>query len=157
MDNDDLIKLQKIKCNLKKIDSKVKLLILLAKAKQAYDDNKQEKCLSLCKQILHKEPNNPSALRGMGCVMQSQGNMTKAEEYYSKALNFSKNKEIEYTLLGTLYYNNHEFEKAIEHYNMAIEINDNYDLAYEGKNQAMLENHIQILDLQDDLIKRNLF
>ena len=53
--------------------------------------------------------------------------------------------------------NNDKTEKAIENYNKAIDINDDYDPAYEGKNQSMLEKHLQILDLQDSLIQRNLF
>jgi len=80
-----------------------------------------------------------------------------ALEYYNKAVEFSENKEIEYTLIGTIYYNEENLDKAIEYFNMAIDINDNYDPAYEGKNQSMLENHLKILDLQDNLIKQNLF
>ena len=48
-------------------------------------------------------------------------------------------------------------EKAIEFYNLAIEINDNYDFAYEGRNQSMLESHLKIIDLQDSLIKQKIF
>ena len=44
-----------------------------------------------------------------------------------------------------------------EVYNKAIDTNDNYEQAFEGRNQSMLEKHIQIIDLQDDLIKRKLF
>ena len=49
------------------------------------------------------------------------------------------------------------FEEAIKYYNLAIEMNENYELAYEGRNQSMLEKHLQILDMQDSLIKRNMF
>ena len=91
------------------------------------------------------------------CVFQSKNDNKNALKYYEKALEFSENKEIEYTLIGTVYYNQDELEKAIEYYNNAIDINDDYDSAYEGKNQAMLEKHLQILDLQDNLIQRNIF
>ena len=48
-------------------------------------------------------------------------------------------------------------EEAIKYFNLAIDENDNYDSAYEGRNQAMLENHVNILDLQDTLIRQKLF
>ena len=44
-------------------------------------------------------------------------------------------------------------DEAIENFNLAIENNDNYDSAYEGRNQAILENHLKILDLQEVLKK----
>lgn len=73
-----------------------------------------------------------------------------------EALSYSVKKEVEYTILGTLYHSQNNFDEAIKYYNLAIEQNDNYDFAYEGRNQAMLENHLKILDLQDELIKREL-
>jgi tetratricopeptide (TPR) repeat protein len=89
--------------------------------------------------------------------MQAKGNNKKALEYYTQALENSTSKEIEYTLIGTVYYNEDKLEEAIKYYNLAIDANDDYELAYEGRNQSMLENHLQILDMQDSLIKRNMF
>ena len=157
MNEQDIAKLKEISSTLRRINGKVKLLALLEKAKNEYDQHKLADCEKTCSEILDTEPNNPIALRGLGCVCQSKGENESAIKYYSKALEYSKSKEIEYTLIGTVYYNNDEFEKAIEYYNKAIDINDDYELAYEGKNQSMLENHLQILDLQDSLIQRNLF
>ena len=127
------------------------------KAKKEYEDNKLPDCIQTCKEILTKNPQNPTALRGLGCVMQSMGKNEEAIKYYMQALKTSKKKEIEYTLIGTIYYNEDKFEEAIKYYNLAIEANDDYDLAYDGKNQSMLEKHLKLLDLQDSLIKRNLF
>ena len=83
--------------------------------------------------------------------MQSQGNFSKALEYYNKALENSERKEIEYTLIGTIYYLQDDLDNAIKNYNRAIDANDNYDSAYEGRNQAMLENHLKIADFQEQL------
>ena len=145
MFEDEIKDFNTISKNLRKLNKKIKLLGLLQKAKKEYDKNNLE------------DPKNPSALRGIGCVMQSKGNYNEALRFYNKALKNSKNKEIEYTLIGTVYYNQNDLENAIKFYNLAIETNDNYDLAYEGRNQSMLENHLQILDMQDELIRRNLF
>ena len=37
--------------------------------------------------------------------------------------------------------------------NLAIDENEDYTSAYKGRNQAMLENHVKILDLQESLKK----
>lgn len=157
MNEEDFQKLKDISKNLQKLNTKVTLIGLLKKAKTAYDENKNEECIKYCKAVLKTDSKNTSALRGMGCVMQAVGNIEKAIEYYNKALEYSKNKEIEYTLLGTIYYNIEDLDNAIKYFNLAIDANDNYDPAYEGKNQSMLENHLKLLDLQDSLIKQNLF
>ena len=157
MNEQEFQKLKNIKTNLQKLNTKVKLIGLLNKAKNEYEQNKLEECQNSCIKILKTDPENSSALRGLGCVMQAKGNNKKALEYYAQALENSASKEIEYTLIGTVYYNEDKLEEAIKYYNLAIDANDDYELAYEGRNQSMLENHLQILDMQDSLIKRNTF
>lgn len=157
MNEQDFQKLKALGESFKQLNRKVKLLGLLRKAKDEYDKNKLEDCEKTCHEILNSNPKNSVALRGLGCVMQSKGDIEKALQYYNQALKNSENKEIEYTLIGTIYYNEDNYEEAIKYYNLAIETNDNYDLAYEGRNQSMLENHLQIIDMQDSLIKRNIF
>lgn len=157
MDKQDCQKLKELGAYFRRMNGKIKLLGLLRKAKNEFDKNNLSDCITTCKNILESEPTNAIALRGLGCVMQSMGDNNQALKYYFKALETSTNKEIEYTLIGTVYYNEDNFEEAIKFYNLAININDNYDLAYEGKNQSILENHLQILDMQDELIKREIF
>ena len=156
MDNEDLEKLKNFGSKMKQLNKKFKLLNLLRSAKEEYDKTQYEDCIKTCEEVLETDHNNPIALRGLGCSMQTMGDFEKAKEYYKKALEFSKNKEIEYTLLGTVYYLEDNLDKALEYYNSAIDVNDNYDPAYEGKNQTMLERHLQIIDLQDMLIRNEL-
>ena len=157
MSEREIEKLQEISYTLRRIDAKIRLLSLSKQAKAEYDENNYDDCSSICNKILETSPDNAVALRGLGCVAQTQGDYASALKYYKKALKSSLNKEIEYTLIGTLYYIEDKFEKAIKYFNLAIDINDNYDSAYEGRNQSMLEKHLQILDLQDSLIKREIF
>ena len=157
MNNDYLQQLKNASKTLQELNRKIKLLALLERAKREFDNNKYTECECSCKELLKTNPNNPIALRGLGCVMQVNNNIKKALEYYHKALENSQNKEIEYTLIGTIYYNEENLEEAIKYYNLAIEANENYDLAYEGRNQSLLENHLKIVDLQDNLIKQNVF
>lgn len=157
MNEDDFQKLKNIGSTLKKLNTKIKLLALLERAKSAYEENKLSECESNCREILKTDSKNAVALRGLGCVFQSRGDNKNAIKYYIQALENSENKEIEYTLLGTVYYNENNFEEAIKYYNLAIDTNDNYEPAYEGKSQSILENHLEILDMQDALIQRKIF
>ena len=157
MNEEDFQKLKAIEESFRRLNSKVVLLGLLQKAKGEYEQNKLECCEKTCREVLKKDPKNSSALRGLGCVMQAKGKPEIAIKYYIQALENSKNKEIEYTLIGTVYYNENRFEEAIKYYNLAIDVNDNYDEAYEGRSQSILEKHLEVLDMQDSLIQRKIF
>ena len=156
MDREDIEKIQNFAKRFKELNAKVKLLILLQRAKEEYDKNKFSDCKKTCEEVLQSNPENAIALRGLGCVAQIQGDYERAVNYYKKALKTSNKKEIEYTLIGTIYYLQEKLEKAIENYNLAIKANDDYESAYEGRNQSMLEYHLKILDLQDSLIEQEL-
>lgn len=157
MDKNDIEKLKAFGTRLKQINSKFRLLNLIQKAKEEFDKNNYEGCIENCQKALAENPNNPTALRGLGCSMQIMGRKEEAISYYKKALEFSEHKEIEYTLIGTLYYLEENLDEALKYYNLAISSNEEYDPAYDGRNQTMLENHLKIADLQDSLIKRELF
>ena len=157
MDKSDLEKLKEIGNRMKQLNNKFRLLNLLRTAKEEYDKNQYDDCIQICEEILKDNPKNPVALRGLGCSMQAIGNFAKAEMYYNQAILYSENKEIELTLLGMLYYLQDDLDIALEYFNSAIDENDNYELAYEGKNQTMLERHLKIADLQDALIKQQIF
>lgn len=133
--------------------AKIKLITLIEKAKQEYDkyDFKAGKHSLLAAYNLDKK--NPTVLRGLGCIAIAEGDYTEAVKYFEKALQFSTSKEIEYTLIGTAYYYLENLDEAIKYYNLAIDQNDDYDSAYEGRNQAMLENHLKIIDFQEALKK----
>lgn len=157
MYEDEIKKLNEISNTINRINGKFKLLNLLRQAKAEYNENNYENCSKTCNKILEMNPDNAVALRGLGCVAQSNGDFKTALKYYKKALKTSLNKEIEYTLIGTIYYLENKFEQAIKYFNQAIDINEDYDSAYEGRNQSILEKHLQILDLQDSLIKDEMF
>lgn len=157
MNEQDYQKLKELGSYFRRMNGKIKLLGLLKKAKEEYDQNKFKDCIVTCKKALATDPKNAIALRGLGCAMQAIGNYKQALKFYLQALETSSNKEIEYTLIGTLYYNENNYNEAIKYYNLAIDVNDSYDPAYDGKNQSILENHLQILDMQDALIKREMF
>lgn len=151
--SEEVEKLNEISDFFRRMKSKILLLKLINQAKTEYDKyNFEDSRKSLVKaHILDKK--NPVILRGLGCIKQFSGNFNSAIKYFNKALKYSEKKEVEYTLLGMAYYLQEKLDEAVKYFNLAIENNDNYDKAYEGRNQAMLENHLKIIDLQESLKK----
>lgn len=137
----------------RRTSAKIKLIKLIMQAKNEYDKYDFKSSRQALEEAYAIDNKNSAVLRGLGCLRQFEGDYEKAVELYKAALEFSDKKEIEYTLIGTVYYLQENLDEACRYFNLAIDINDNYDEAYEGKNQAMLENHIKILDLQEALKK----
>ena len=149
----DLKKLNELTSTLKRLSSKVKLLTLINTAKSEYDSYDFASCKNTLVKAYEMEPLNPIVLRGLGCLEQFDKNYDKAIDFYKQALKLSENKEIEYTLIGMAYYIQDKLDDAIKYFNLAIDENEDYEQAYEGRNQAMLESHVDILELQQALKK----
>ena len=145
--------LNNIALTFKRMSAKVKLIKLIKKAKKEYDSYDFNLARESLEEACSLEPQNPTALRGLGCLELFEKNYTKALEYYFNALKTSDSKELEYTLIGMVYYLQDSLDEAIEYFNKAITANDCYEVAYTSRNQAMLENHLKIADLQEVLKK----
>ena len=150
---EDIKKLNNIARSLKRMSMKVKLIKLISRAKQEYDSYDYKNAQKSLEEANKIDSKNPTVLRGLGCLKQFEQNYEEALGYFKKALKYSKNKELEYTLIGTVYFLQDNLEEALNYYNLAIDANESYEKAYEGRNQAMLENHVKLLDLQDALKK----
>lgn len=150
---EELKKLNQISDFFKKMNNKVRLLDLIESAKIEYDKYNYDSAKNLLLDAYNINAENAVVLRGLGCVEQFENNFDGAIEYFKKALEFSEKKEVEYTLIGMAYYLQDKLDDAVNYFNLAIDENDSYDKAYEGRNQAMLENHLKIIDLQEALKK----
>ena len=150
---EELKKLNQLSDFFKRINTKITLLKLIECAKAEYDKyNFAEEKIYLDEG--YKIDNQNSAiLRGLGCIEQFKGNYEQAIGYFEQALEKSTTKEVEYTLIGMAFYLQDKLDDAIIYFNLAIDANDNYSNAYEGRNQAMLENHLKVIDLQESLKK----
>lgn len=147
----ELERLKEISGFFRRMNAKVKLLNLINKAKEEYDRYDYSSGIETLEEAYEIDSHNPVVLRGLGCMNQFRGDYETAIEFYRKALEFSQAQEVEYTLIGMAYYLQDKLDEAVENFNLAIDKNDNYTEAYEGRNQAMLENHVKILDLQEAL------
>ena len=151
--DDEIEKLNEIADFFRRMNSKILLLKLVKQAKTEYDKYDYQAGRKSLIEAYLIDKNSPVVLRGLGCINQFQGKFNSAIRYFNKALRFSENKEIEYTLLGMAYYMQDKLDEAVDNFNLALDKNDNYDKAYEGRNQAMLERHLKIVDLQESLKK----
>ena len=152
--SEELEKLNELADFFKRMNNKILLLKLITNAKSEYDKyNFEESRKNLIKAYL-VDKKNPVILRGLGCVNQFSCKWNSAIRYFNTALKYSDKKEIEYTLLGMAYYLQGKLDDAIYYFNLAIDNNDDYNPAYEGKNQAILENHLKIIELRESLKKQ---
>lgn len=150
---EELQRLNQISDFFKKMNNKVRLLELIESAKTEYDKYNYDSARASLLDAYNLDNQNATVLRGLGCVEQFENNFDGAIEYFKKALEFSEKKEVEYTLIGMAYYLQEKFDDSVFYFNLAIDENDDYDRAYEGRNQALLENHLKIIDLQEALKK----
>ena len=146
-------KLNELSDFFKRMSNKLKLVKLITQAKNEYDKYDLKSGYKALEESYRLDKTNPTILRGFGCFKQAEGNYEEAIEFFKKALKYSSAKEVEYSLIGMAYYLQEKLDEAVEYFNLAIDANDNYDKAYEGRNQAMLENHLKIIDLQESLKK----
>ena len=149
--SEEIQKLNEISDFFKRMSNKIKLVKLITQAKNEYEKYNWKSGYKNLEEAYKLDKTNPTVLRGFGCFKQAEGDYDKAIEFFKKALKFSSAHEIEYTLIGMAYYLQEKLDEAVEYFNLAIDANDNYDMAYEGRNQAILENHLKIIDLQEAL------
>jgi len=150
----DFEKLSELSDFFKRMRGKIVLLKLITRAKAEYDKYNYESGRRSLIEAYLVDKKNPVVLRGLGCINQFLGKFNSAIRYFKTALKYSDKKEIEYNLIGMVYYIQGKLDEAVVYFNLAIECNDNFDIAYEGRNQAMLENHLRIVDLQESLKKQ---
>ena len=149
----ELDNLKSISDFFKRMNTKIKLIKLLRQAKLEYDRYDYDSSFKSLNEAYELDSTNPAVLRGLGCINLFNRNYEEALKYFKKASGYSQAKEVEYTLIGITYYLQDKLDEAVEYFNLAIDENDDYDKAYEGRNQAMLENHLKIIDLQEALKK----
>ena len=151
--SDNIEKLNEIYNTIQRINSKVILFSLIEQAKSEYDKCDYETGRKSLIQAYFEDKKNPIIYRGLGCISQHNGKLNFAVRMFKLALKYSKKREVEYALIGMIYYLQDKLEEAVKYFNLALDENDEFERAYEGRNQSMLEMHLKISDLQDALRK----
>ncbi|RQH30273.1 tetratricopeptide repeat protein [Okeania hirsuta] len=75
-----------------------------------------------CEQALKNKPDFAEACKTMGIIVQKEGQIEAAFEWYSRGINIQPNFAEAYVNIGTLYARKQQWQEAIEYYQKAINI-----------------------------------
>lgn len=120
---------------------------------KAFENDNFLLCKNLAKEVLGIAPTNLNALRGfsLSCFMLKE--YETALDGFARAIEFSDEKEFEYTYIAWSYCNLNNHIKACEMFEKAIEINPLYEPALSGRTQAVIHLHGDRLDKIEQLEK----
>ncbi len=139
---------------LSNITNKLRLLSIMKKMESSFASEDYISSIGYAEIILSVLPDNINALRGMGMSLFMLKDYSRALELFTKSLNFSTEKEFEYTYIGWCFCNLNFHQKANAAFEKAIEINPLYQPALEGRTQALIHLHGERLDRVNSLDKK---
>ncbi|NEQ76619.1 MAG: tetratricopeptide repeat protein [Okeania sp. SIO2C9] len=94
------------------------------------DQKKLDEAKAACEQALKNQPDFAEACKTMGIIVQKEGQIEAAFEWYSRAINIQPNFAEAYVNIGTLYARKQQWQEAIEYYQKAITIKPDLAPAY---------------------------
>lgn len=141
---------------LSNITNKLKLLSIMKKMESSFDSKDYISSIGYAEKIIAVLPNNVNALRGLGMSLFMLKDYSKALEFFNKSLEFSDEKEFEYTYIGWCLCNLNFHQKANAAFEKAIELNPLYEPALEGRTQALIHLHGERLDTVNSLNEKML-
>ncbi|NER04122.1 MAG: tetratricopeptide repeat protein, partial [Okeania sp. SIO3C4] len=96
-----------------------------------YLDRKNlDEAKAACEQALKYQQDFAEASKTMGIIMQKEGQIEAAFEWYSRAINIQPDFAEAYVNIGTLYARKQQWQEAIEYYQKAITIKPDLAPAY---------------------------
>ncbi len=117
-----------------KMPSKVNLAEAAAhfhkKALFYLEQKKLDEAKAACEQALKNQPEFAPAYKTMGVILQKQGQIEVAFEWYSRAINIQPDFAEAYVNIGTLYARKQQWQEAIDYYQKAITIKSDLAPAY---------------------------
>jgi superkiller protein 3 len=93
------------------------------------DRNKEDEAISLLKDAVEKEKNEPSAYNLLGWLYWKKGNMDEAQEVYSNSIEIDPNQEDAQYNIGILYYNKGKADQAKEAFGKVLQLNPSHEKA----------------------------
>ena len=94
------------------------------------DRKKLDEAKAACEQALKNQPDFAPACKTMGIILQKEGQIEAAFEWYSRAIKIQPNFAEAYVNIGTLYARKKQWQEAIEYYQKAINIQPDLVPAY---------------------------
>lgn len=122
-----------------------------------YMHNDTQKALKIFDEIIEIEPENIDAINGKGSTLMKLHKLDEAEAYFNQSLSISENSSA-FLNKGIIYKQRNEFEKALQHYEKAYEINPNLkDIIIILKNEVNQDNYLnKLTNESNELIKKGL-
>lgn len=84
-----------------------------------------ERALEMSRKAVEAQPENASYLDTIGWIYYRLGQYTEAETYVKKAIGKGEVNAVVYEHLGDIYYKLNQKDLAIEHWNMALKLDEN--------------------------------
>ncbi|WP_293089547.1 tetratricopeptide repeat protein [Okeania sp. SIO3B5] len=94
------------------------------------EQKKLDEAKAACEQALKNQSDFAPACKTMGIILQKEGQIEAAFEWYSRAIKIQPNFAEAYVNIGTLYARKQQWEEAIEYYQKAINIQPDLAPAY---------------------------
>lgn len=82
---------------------------------------------------LKENPQDASALHGLGIVFQRNSNFTQAKKYFSEAIALSPKNSEYLSDMGDLLFTSAKFEEALKYYSQSIQVGDRTPQTYLGQ------------------------
>lgn len=105
---------------------------IFERAQLNLEEENHENALRLFNEVLNREPNHQKALRSKAMIKIMTADTEEAEDFLHFAIEQLPEDDQLHQMLGTLYHNNDDPNKAKKHFTKAIKINDSNALAYQG-------------------------
>lgn len=105
---------------------------IFKRAKTNLDNEDHENALRLFNEVLNREPRHQEALRNKGYIKIINGSKEAAEEFLLFAIEQQPEDDQLYQMLGTLYHNTDDPQKAVAQFNKAVELNSDNGTAHQG-------------------------
>jgi len=105
---------------------------IFERAKLNLEEENHENALRLFNEVLNREPTHAKALRSKAMIKIITADKYEAEGFLHFALEQQPEDDQLHQMLGTLYHNNDEPDRAKKHFNKAVDLNDSNALAYRG-------------------------
>lgn len=121
------------------------------KITEAYDymQNDSKKAIKIFDEILEIEPENIEAINGKGSTLMKQNKMDEAEMYFNQSLSICENSSALLNKGNICKYRN-DFEKALNYYDKACEINPNLENIVNILKDEICGQEVDLNDFNDE-------
>lgn len=113
---------------------------LLQEGLQLHRDGHLDQARAIYEQVAVLDPTHPEVPHLCGLIYVQQGDWIKGTELMNHALNLKAENPVLHFNLGNAYLERQLFDKALDHFDMALQQNPTYELAYLAQGKAFMQS-----------------